>query len=93
MFCTQCGQQMADNTKFCPECGRPVSGEQVAISQAVPASNAKPKIETIQDLTKIKLSSIPSILLRLVLYTILGIIFLRLIGLGLLMFVNKMEFG
>ncbi len=58
MFCSQCGHQISENTKFCTGCGRSVSGEQVPMSQAAPASNGKQKIVTIQDIPKIKLSSI-----------------------------------
>lgn len=27
MFCSKCGQQIADNVKFCPECGNAVNGQ------------------------------------------------------------------
>jgi len=82
--------QLADSTKFCPECGRSVSGEQVSVSQAVPASHAEKKIKTIQDSPKIKLSSI---FRWLVWGAIIVFVIFPLIGLGLLMFVNKMKQG
>ena len=27
MFCSQCGKEIADNSKFCPECGENLSGD------------------------------------------------------------------
>ena len=27
MFCSQCGKEIADNSKFCPECGENISDD------------------------------------------------------------------
>ena len=27
MYCSQCGKEIADNSKFCPECGENISGD------------------------------------------------------------------
>ena len=34
MFCTKCGKQIPDSTKFCPYCGANCSPEQDIASQA-----------------------------------------------------------
>src|SRR3954465_13079340 len=30
VFCTNCGTQLADDAKFCPNCGQPVAGASIA---------------------------------------------------------------
>ncbi len=32
MYCSQCGAQLPDGTKFCSECGKPLNNETLAVS-------------------------------------------------------------
>ena len=38
-FCTNCGAQLSDGTKFCPDCGQKIEGNE-------PATHAAPVQET-----------------------------------------------
>lgn len=55
MFCTNCGAQINDGTKFCPKCGVQVGGEQAPVVTPVepvtpvyaePVMRVKPKNDT-----------------------------------------------
>lgn len=53
MFCAKCGEQISNDSKFCPKCGNPVysSGSQVQYQQAqyqMPVLNMARKKTTIQ---------------------------------------------
>lgn len=39
MFCTKCGKEISDDTKFCPQCGTPVASDPL---NTVPAAEKKP---------------------------------------------------
>lgn len=44
MYCSQCGKQMEDTVKFCPNCGNCMNAENgEAIKQTVPAGNSMSK--------------------------------------------------
>lgn len=38
MFCKNCGAQMNDNQKFCPNCGTPVQQSETVQTQEIPGS-------------------------------------------------------
>lgn len=42
MFCTQCGNQLPDDSRFCPRCGAPVGAPTSAVNQAVSATPQTP---------------------------------------------------
>ncbi|WP_418742245.1 zinc-ribbon domain-containing protein, partial [Enorma massiliensis] len=42
MFCTQCGNQLPDDSRFCSRCGAPVGAPTFASNQAVSATPQTP---------------------------------------------------
>ena len=43
MFCSNCGAQCADGTKFCQSCGNPLTAASAPVADAAPAATKAPK--------------------------------------------------
>ena len=82
MFCTKCGIQISHTAKFCSNCGMSISGKR--------DTKGKQKIETIQDIPKIKISTIFWWLFWVAIIVYVG---LPLLGWGLLELVINWETG
>ena len=46
MFCSNCGAQCADGTKFCQSCGTPLNAAPAPEATAAPAAPKAPKAKT-----------------------------------------------
>jgi len=53
MFCTQCGAQLADSTRFCTSCGKPVGGSHPHAGNSGFATAAQKKLRRIVSQKKI----------------------------------------
>jgi len=53
MYCTQCGTQLADTTRYCTSCGKPAGQGDAASAGFVPAAEAPRKLRRIREGKKI----------------------------------------
>lgn len=79
MFCTNCGKQVADNAKFCPNCGSPtITNQEPTLSAAPP----EPQAAANKKAPTIGKKKVPLIIGAVVVVVILAIVAASLLGGG-----------